>query len=203
MPASSRPTDETADEAELAAAAEAGEIGGHTSTQGLPEAERPLAEAGEGEAEGFELAEEQLIESASHGDPSGHPQRRPLPGRGRGVGGPGRATVRPTTSACPRRTTETIERATLNERRNEMSDSFGARASLEVGGREYEIHRLDALQSKYDVARLPYSIKVLLENVLRLEDGESVTADDVETIATWDAKAEPSKEIPFQPARVS
>ena len=67
------PTDETADEAELAAAAEAGEIGGHTSTQSLPEAERPLAEAGQGEAEGFELAEEQLIESASHGDSSGHP----------------------------------------------------------------------------------------------------------------------------------
>ena len=81
------PTDETADEAELAAAAEAGEIGGHTPTQGLPEAERPLAEAGEGEAEGFELAEEQLIESASHGDSSGHPSWRPLPGRGRRVGG--------------------------------------------------------------------------------------------------------------------
>ena len=66
----------------------------------------------------------------------------------------------------------------------------------------YEIHRLDALQEKFDVARLPYSIKVLLENVLRLEDGESVTAEDVEAIATWDAKAEPSVEIPFQPARV-
>jgi aconitate hydratase len=83
-----------------------------------------------------------------------------------------------------------------------MSDSFGARSSLEVSGREYEIHRLDALQSKFDVARLPYSLKVLLENVLRLEDGESVTTDDVEAIATWDAKAEPSEEIPFQPARV-
>ena len=57
------------------------------------------------------------------------------------------------------------------------SDSFGARATLEVSGREYEIHRLDALQSKLDVARLPYSIKVLLENALRLEDGESVTAE--------------------------
>ena len=83
-----------------------------------------------------------------------------------------------------------------------MTNSFGAKASLEVGGREYEIHRLDALQAKFDVARLPYSIKVLLENVLRLEDGESVTADDVEAIATWEAQAEPSKEIPFQPARV-
>ena len=82
------------------------------------------------------------------------------------------------------------------------SDSFGARSSLEVGGREYEIFRLDALQERFDVARLPYSIKVLLENVLRLEDGVSVSAADVEAIAAWDAAAEPSVEIPFQPARV-
>jgi aconitate hydratase len=82
------------------------------------------------------------------------------------------------------------------------SDTFGARSSLEVGGKEYEIHRLDALQERFDVARLPYSLKVLLENVLRLEDGDSVTADDVEAIATWDANAEPSSEIPYQPARV-
>jgi aconitate hydratase len=81
-------------------------------------------------------------------------------------------------------------------------DSFGAQAALEVGGREFEIHRLDALQERFDVARLPYSLKVLLENSLRLEDGTSVTSDDVEAIATWDAKAEPSVEIPFQPARV-
>ncbi len=83
-----------------------------------------------------------------------------------------------------------------------MSNSFGARAELEVGGKTYEIHRLDALQSQFDVARLPYSIKVLLENVLRLEDGQSVSAADIETIAKWDATAEPSAEIPFQPARV-
>jgi aconitate hydratase len=81
-------------------------------------------------------------------------------------------------------------------------DSFGARDTLEVSGRSYEIHRLDVLQSKFDVARLPYSLKVLLENVLRLEDGQSVSAEDVEAIASWDAKAEPSIEIPFQPARV-
>jgi aconitate hydratase len=81
-------------------------------------------------------------------------------------------------------------------------DSFGAQATLEVGGRGFEVHRLDALQEKFDVARLPYSLKVLLENVLRLEDGTSVTSDDVEAIATWDAKADPSVEIPFQPARV-
>jgi aconitate hydratase len=82
------------------------------------------------------------------------------------------------------------------------SDSFGARGTLEVSGREFELYRLDALQKRFDAARLPYSIKVLLENALRLEDGESVTAEDVEAIATWDAKADPSVEIPFQPARV-
>ena len=82
------------------------------------------------------------------------------------------------------------------------SNSFGSRDTLEVGGKSYEIHRLDALQAKFDVARLPYSIKVLLENVLRLEDGVSVTAADIEAIASWDAKAEPKDEIPYQPARV-
>src|SRR2546427_3864609 len=83
-----------------------------------------------------------------------------------------------------------------------MSDSFGARDTLEVSGREYEIFRLNALQASHDVARFPYSLKVLLENALRLEDGESVTRQNVEAIATWDATAEPSAEIPFQPARV-
>jgi aconitate hydratase len=82
------------------------------------------------------------------------------------------------------------------------SDSFGARSALEVGRRSYEIHRLDALADRFDVARLPYSIKVLLENVLRLEDGVSVTPAAIEAIAGWDASAEPSVEIPFQPARV-
>jgi aconitate hydratase len=82
------------------------------------------------------------------------------------------------------------------------SDSFGARSTLAVSGREYEVFRLDALRERFDVARLPYSVKVLLENVLRLEDGTSVTAADVEAIAGWDAAAEPSVEIPFQPARV-
>jgi aconitate hydratase len=81
-------------------------------------------------------------------------------------------------------------------------DSFGARSTLEVGGRSYEVFRLGALQQRFDVARLPYSIKVLLENVLRLEDGVSASAADVEAIAAWDAAATPSAEIPYQPARV-
>src|ERR1044072_4360248 len=81
-------------------------------------------------------------------------------------------------------------------------NSFGARGDLEVGGRTFEIYRLDALQSSYDVARLPFSLKVLLENVLRNEDGVGVRKEDVEAIATWDHTAEPSKEIAFTPARV-
>jgi aconitate hydratase len=81
-------------------------------------------------------------------------------------------------------------------------NSFGARGDLEVGGRTYEIYRLDALQSSHDVARLPFSLKVLLENVLRNEDGVGVRKEDVEAIAKWDHTAEPANEIAFTPARV-
>src|SRR5918999_6175909 len=81
-------------------------------------------------------------------------------------------------------------------------NSFDARADLEVGGRSYEVYRLDALQSKFDVARLPFSLKVLLENLLRNEDGVAVRAEDVEALAAWDHSAEPSNEIAFTPARV-
>src|SRR4051794_17525828 len=81
-------------------------------------------------------------------------------------------------------------------------DSFGARSTLEVGGKEYEIFRLDALQKKYDVARLPYSLKILLENLLRFEDGETVTKQMIEKVAKWNAKADPSDEISYTPARV-
>src|SRR4029453_1422211 len=81
-------------------------------------------------------------------------------------------------------------------------NSFDARADLEVGGKTYEIYRLDALQSKYDVARLPFSLKVLLENLLRNEDGVAVRKEDAENLASWDHSAEPSTEIAFTPARV-
>jgi aconitate hydratase len=81
-------------------------------------------------------------------------------------------------------------------------DSFGARADLRVGDTSHEIFRLDALQARYDVARLPYSLKVLLENLLRVEDGQAVTAADVESLATWVAADEPSREIAYTPARV-
>ena len=80
--------------------------------------------------------------------------------------------------------------------------SFDARGTLEVGGREYEVFRLEALQSSYDVARLPFSLKVLLENLLRNEDGVAVRREDVEALARWDASAEPADEIAFTPARV-
>ena len=78
-------------------------------------------------------------------------------------------------------------------------NSFGARADLEVGGRSYEIYRLDALQETFDVARLPFSLKILLENLLRNEDGVAVRKQDIEALATWDHNAEPSKEIAFTP----
>ena len=81
-------------------------------------------------------------------------------------------------------------------------NSFDARDTLKVGDREHTIFRLDALQSKYDVARLPFSLKVLLENLLRTEDGVSVRKEDIEALASWDHNAEPSKEIGFTPARV-
>ena len=83
-----------------------------------------------------------------------------------------------------------------------MADSFGARATLSVGTGDYEIFRLDALQEAYDVARLPYTLRVLLENVLRLEDGTVVTSADVEAVAGWVATEEPNREISFTPARV-
>jgi aconitate hydratase len=81
-------------------------------------------------------------------------------------------------------------------------NSFDARADLTVGDRTFEIFRLDALQSTFDIARLPFSLKILLENLLRTEGNGAVGADDVEALARWDAKAEPSDEIAFTPARV-
>jgi aconitate hydratase len=82
------------------------------------------------------------------------------------------------------------------------TNSFDAKATLSVGDRDYEIYRLDALQADHDVARLPFSLKILLENLLRNEDGETIRAEDVLALARWDARAQPSKEIAFTPARV-
>ncbi|HET7744888.1 MAG TPA: aconitate hydratase [Gaiellaceae bacterium] len=81
-------------------------------------------------------------------------------------------------------------------------DSFGARGRLDVGDRTLEIFRVEALQSRFDVLRLPYTLRILLENVLRHEDGVTVTGADVEAVAGWAASAEPAQEISFAPGRV-
>ncbi|GAB3860346.1 aconitate hydratase AcnA [Nocardioides maradonensis] len=82
-------------------------------------------------------------------------------------------------------------------------NSFGAKGTLDVDGKSYGIFRLDAVTGDgLDVASLPYSLKVLLENLLRTEDGADITADDIKALAGWDETAEPDKEIQFTPARV-
>ncbi|MBZ5738678.1 aconitate hydratase [Nocardioides mangrovi] len=82
-------------------------------------------------------------------------------------------------------------------------DSFGAKSTLDVDGTSYEIFRLDAVTGEgLDVASLPFSLKVLLENLLRTEDGADITADHIKALAGWDETAEPDKEIQFTPARV-
>ncbi|MGO1509806.1 MAG: aconitate hydratase [Actinomycetales bacterium] len=78
-------------------------------------------------------------------------------------------------------------------------DSFGSRGPLDVDGTEYEIFRLSAVEG---LDKLPYSLKVLAENLLRTEDGKNITADQVRAMASWDAEADPSVEIQFTPARV-
>ncbi len=82
-------------------------------------------------------------------------------------------------------------------------DSFGAKGTLDVQGKSYEIYRLKSVADEgLDVDGLPYSLKILLENLLRTEDGANITADDIRALAGWDADAQPSKEIQFTPARV-
>ena len=76
-------------------------------------------------------------------------------------------------------------------------DSFGAKSTLDVDGKSYEIFRLDAVEGEgLDVASLPFCLKVLLENLLRTEDGADITADDIKAIAGWDADAEPEQGDP-------
>src|ERR1700761_4199405 len=78
-------------------------------------------------------------------------------------------------------------------------NSFDSRGTLTVGDKSYEIYRLDAVSG---AERLPFRLKILLENLLRTEDGSNVTADHVRALASWDPKAEPDTEIQFSPARV-
>ena len=82
-------------------------------------------------------------------------------------------------------------------------NSFASRTPLTSGSSSYTIYRLPALTARgFNLSRLPFSLKILLENLLRREDGVNVTAGDIEFLANWDAKAEPSREIAFMPARV-
>ncbi len=83
-----------------------------------------------------------------------------------------------------------------------MSDSYQARTTLKVGDKSYTIYDLNVLKDKFDLSRLPFSLKILLENLLRHQDGANVTASDVEALAGWDPQAVPDKEISFTPARV-
>ena len=86
----------------------------------------------------------------------------------------------------------------------ESLDSFGVRASLEAAGAAHTIYRLDRAAEALgcDLARLPFTLRVLLENLLRGEDGSAVTADSIRALAAWEATATPSEEVAFRPARV-
>ena len=81
-------------------------------------------------------------------------------------------------------------------------NSFGTRASFELGDKQFEFHSLERLATETDLDRLPYSIKILIENLLRIEDGVNVTAGDIESLIRWDPGKQTKKEITFTPARV-
>ncbi|HET9698804.1 MAG TPA: aconitase family protein, partial [Terriglobales bacterium] len=84
-----------------------------------------------------------------------------------------------------------------------MSNSFGSRSKLRVGKNEYDIYRLDSLdKAGHKTTHLPYAHRILLENLLRTEDGRNVKRDDILALAQWDPKATPTKEIQFSPSRV-
>jgi aconitate hydratase len=83
------------------------------------------------------------------------------------------------------------------------SNSFGARATLKVGSKEYEIYRLDALDKQgISTRHLPFSLRILLENLLRTEDGRNVTEEEIRALAAWNKNSKPEKEIAFTPSRV-
>src|SRR3546814_13335593 len=87
-------------------------------------------------------------------------------------------------------------------RSHRMSDAFATKTRLDVNGRQFTYFSLDKLGKQFNIKRLPFSMKILLENLLRNEDGVSVTKASIEAVAQWDPKAEPSTEIAFMPARV-
>ena len=83
-----------------------------------------------------------------------------------------------------------------------MGDSFSTASSLVVSGQDYRYYSLEILGQQYDISRLPFSLKILLENLLRHEDGVDVTRGDIEALCNWDPAAEPETEIAFTPSRV-
>ena len=83
-----------------------------------------------------------------------------------------------------------------------MGDSFSTASNLNVNGQDYRYYSLVKLGQHFDISRLPFSLKILLENLLRNEDGIDVTADDIEALCNWDAAADPDTEIAFTPSRV-
>ncbi|MBX6355404.1 MAG: aconitate hydratase [Micromonosporaceae bacterium] len=92
-----------------------------------------------------------------------------------------------------------MKRSVVKEYDVASLDTFGAKSDLRVGDASYEIYRIDAVEGH---ARLPYSLKILLENLLRTEDGTNITAEHIRALGAWDPAAEPSVEIQFTPARV-
>src|SRR3954449_1994057 len=82
-------------------------------------------------------------------------------------------------------------------------NSFSSRSTLKLGSKEYEIYRLDALdKAGISTRHLPFSLRILLENLLRTEDGRNVTKEEVRALAAWNSKSKPEKEIAFTPSRV-
>src|SRR6201993_2918306 len=83
------------------------------------------------------------------------------------------------------------------------ANSFGARATFKVGNKEYELYRIDALDEQgISTRHLPFSLRILLENLLRTEDGRNVTANEIRALAAWNKDTKPDKEIAFTPSRV-
>ncbi|OOF07888.1 aconitate hydratase, partial [Salinivibrio sp. MA427] len=85
---------------------------------------------------------------------------------------------------------------------SKSQDSFNTRRTLHVNGESYDYYRLDALPEPFDISRLPYCLKVLLENLLRKEDGKNVSADDIRTLCQWQADHAGQDQVNFTPARV-
>jgi aconitate hydratase len=81
-------------------------------------------------------------------------------------------------------------------------NSFGTKQSFKIEGKNYTFHNLDSLESKYKVSKLPFSMRILLENLLRTEDGKNITSNDINAVLKWDPKSKSEHEISFMPARV-